>query len=75
VEALVNSRNNKQLLQIDDVMPLNGSIVLKLSAPAGYSGFTYFNSFEMSASPIPEPACIVVPCLAAMALGRRRAHR
>ncbi len=75
VQGEINAAGNTQLLSLDNVIPLDGSIQLTLRAGTGNTGYTYFSGFQMSASPIPEPACIVVPCLAALALRRRRENR
>lgn len=72
VQGEINSVGNNQLLSIDGVVPNNGSILLTLQAGTGNTGFTYFNSFEMTAVAVPEPASLALAGLGAFGLLRRR---
>lgn len=55
VQGQINSMGNKQLLRLENVIPRNGSIVLTLRPGTDNTGFTYFNSFQMTAVPVAKP--------------------
>lgn len=74
VQGEINAAGNSQLLSIDGVVPSNGSILLTLRAGTGNTGFTYFNSFEMTAVPVPEPASAGLLALAGVVMLRRRSR-